>query len=45
MFKEDVLFSSPSGASAVVLGAPSNGWTDWKSADGKTLNEIKRVGT
>lgn len=42
-FRENVLFSSPSGASAVVLGGASNGWTDWKAANGKTLSELKRV--
>ena len=33
---------SPSGASSFVLGRPSNGWDDWKDADGKKLSEIKR---
>lgn len=42
-FTENVLFSSPSGASSVVLGGASNGWTDWKAANGKTLSELKRV--
>jgi len=37
--KEDCAFSSPSGASSMFLGRPSNGWVDWKDADGKPLGE------
>lgn len=44
VFTDDVLFASPSGASAVVCAAASNGWLDWKSAHGKTLDELKRGG-
>lgn len=40
--QEDFLFSSPSTAAQVVLGAPANGWTSWKLKDGKTLDEIYR---
>ncbi|MCA9046174.1 MAG: DUF4357 domain-containing protein [Planctomycetaceae bacterium] len=29
-------------AAAVLSGRPSNGWIDWKTADGKTLDEVKR---
>ena len=36
----DVPFDSPSGASGFVLGRPSNGWDDWKDAEGKKLSEI-----
>lgn len=42
VFKADVLFSSPSGASAAVCGAASNGWADWKDKAGNTLDSIKR---
>lgn len=42
VFVSDHIFSSPSAASAVVLGRPSNGWVDWKDNNGKTLDEIKR---
>lgn len=42
VFKEDVLFQSPSGASAVVCGAASNGWREWKNNKGMTLDEAKR---
>ncbi|MBD7971108.1 GIY-YIG nuclease family protein [Paenibacillus gallinarum] len=42
IFQSDYVFKSPSAASAVILGRPSNGWTDWKSKDGRTLDEIKR---
>lgn len=42
IFQSDYVFKSPSAASAVILGRPSNGWTDWKDKDGRTLNEIKR---
>ncbi|TXC81028.1 GIY-YIG nuclease family protein [Paraburkholderia azotifigens] len=42
VFNEDVLFTSPSGASAVVCGTTCNGWLDWKNADGVTLQDLKR---
>ncbi len=42
-FTQDYLFNTPSGAAAVILGRTSNGWVDWKSKDGKTLNEVKRA--
>lgn len=41
-FTRDVIFSSPSAASSVILGRSSNGWTEWKNKEGKTLDEIKR---
>ena len=44
VFTEDVLFASPSSASAVVCAAASNGWLDWKTARGETLSEVKRGG-
>jgi hypothetical protein len=36
------LFSSPSAAGAVVLGRENNGWSTWKYANGKTLDEVNR---
>lgn len=45
IFKENVLFSSPSGASAVICGNASNGWKEWKTDKGVTLHELKRGGT
>lgn len=42
VFLEDILFSSPSGAAAVVVGNTSNGWRDWKDAQGRTLEEMER---
>ena len=41
-FNKNYVFSSPSTAGGVVLGRSTNGWTSWKSKDGKTLDEIKR---
>jgi hypothetical protein len=38
---KDILFRTPSGASAFVLGAPTNGNVEWKTAEGKTLKEIE----
>ena len=35
-------FTTPSGASSFVLGGNTNGWTEWKNKDGKTLDEIYR---
>ena len=37
-----VSFSSPSSAAMFVLGGSTNGWTEWKDKDGKTLDEIHR---
>lgn len=39
---KSISFSSPSSAAGFVLGASANGWTEWKNADGKTLDEIMR---
>jgi len=41
-FTQDHIFSSPSAAAGAVLGRSANGWTLWKYADGKTLDEVKR---
>ena len=35
-------FTSPSSASCFVLGGATNGLTEWKDKDGKTLDEIYR---
>lgn len=35
-------FNTPSGASDFVLGGSTNGWTEWKNKDGKTLDELYR---
>lgn len=40
VFQTDYEFSSPSAASAVVLGHTSNGNVDWKSADGTQLKDL-----
>ena len=37
---EDVLFSTPSGASSFVCGASTNGNVEWKTKEGKTLKTI-----
>lgn len=42
VFTEDFIFSSPSTAGGVISGRPTNGWTTWKNANGKTLDDIKR---
>ena len=41
-FSQDYVFNSPSTAGGVVLGRSTNGWTKWRSKDGKTLDELKR---
>jgi hypothetical protein len=42
VFQRDVMFSSPSAAAGVVVGASANGWVCWKNKDGKTLDELVR---
>lgn len=32
----------PSASSDWILGKPSNGWMEWKNAEGKTLDELYR---
>ena len=39
VFLKDIIISSPSTAAAMVLGRNSNGLTQWKNRDGKTLKE------
>lgn len=40
---KDILFRTPSGASSFVLGAHTNGNVEWKTEDGRTLNEIEHA--
>lgn len=42
VFTRDHLFSSPSTAAMAVMGRSANGWIEWKTASGRTLDEIKR---
>ena len=42
VLKTDYTFPSPSAAAAMVVGGSSNGWSEWKDADGKTLSEVYR---
>lgn len=37
---EDLLFSSPSLAAAIVMGRSANGLTEWKDKYGKSLKDI-----
>ncbi len=41
IFEKDYLFSSPSAAARLVLGRSANGWTEWKTFDGKLLDEFR----
>lgn len=38
---EDVLLASPSGAAMFVIGKSANGWTSWKTQDGKALHGLE----
>ena len=42
VFERDHLFSSPSAAAIALMGRNANGWSDWKTKEGKTLDEVKR---
>ena len=44
VFEKDHLFNSPSMAALALLGRTCNGWLDWKAADGRTLDKVKRQG-
>ena len=42
IFRKNHLFNSPSTAALSLLGRATNGWVNWKTKDGKTLDELKR---
>ena len=42
IFAKDHLFGKPSPAAAVLMGRRANGWEEWKTKDGKTLDSLKR---
>lgn len=42
VLSHDHLFGSPSMAAMALLGRTANGWTEWRNAEGKTLDELKR---
>jgi len=42
VFTKDHLFHSPSMAAMALLGRSANGWVEWKTKDGKTLDSVKR---
>lgn len=44
VFAQEYKFKTPSGASDIVLGTPSNGWISWKDAEGQTLDKHFRQG-
>lgn len=44
-FERDYLSKSPSFAAVCVLGRAANGWTEWKDAEGRTLDEVERQST
>ena len=41
-FAKNHIFTSPSAAAVAVLARNANGWTEWKYADGRTLDEVRR---
>ena len=42
ILKVTLEFNTPSGASDFIIGGSTNGWTEWKNNDGKTLDEVYR---
>lgn len=44
IFEKDHLFRSPSMAAVALLGRSANGWKEWKTDEGRTLDEVKRRG-
>ncbi|MDD2878841.1 MAG: GIY-YIG nuclease family protein [Rhodoferax sp.] len=42
VFTRDYLFTSPSLAACVVMGRSANGWLEWKTDHGQTLDSAKR---
>ncbi len=42
ILKENYICNSPSGALKLVLGYSGNGWSSWKTYDGKILDELRK---
>lgn len=42
VFQKDHLITSPSRAAMTLMGRSANGWIDWKTKDGKTLDAVVR---
>lgn len=42
IFLDDYIFNSPSAAASFILARAANGWTEWKTEEWKTLDEIER---
>jgi hypothetical protein len=42
VFDKDHLFNSPSMAAIALMARSANGWLEWKSKDGTTLDKLKR---
>jgi Domain of unknown function (DUF4357) len=42
VFTRDHLFASPSMAAVALMGRSANGWAEWKTAQGQTLDEARR---
>jgi hypothetical protein len=42
VFTRNYLFASPSMAAVALMGRSANGWVEWKTPQGQTLNEVKR---
>jgi len=42
---KNLLFPNPSKAAAMLMGRSANGWTEWKTRDGRTLDAVKRQDT
>ncbi len=45
IFERDYNFVKPSAPADLILGNSVNGWDAWRTADGKTLNEVYRQNT
>ncbi|HEY1171941.1 MAG TPA: GIY-YIG nuclease family protein [Verrucomicrobiae bacterium] len=43
VFSQNYTFNSPSLASSIVLGRPSNGRIEWKDVNGRTLRQIQEA--
>jgi len=42
IFEKDHLFHSPSMAATALMGRTANGWQEWKTKDGLSLDSAQR---